>query len=80
MTTLDWIVLGLFFLGLVGIIVWVLWQKEDDTSDLVKIKGLTLGSASKEEVLEVRQSYNHWDVINSAIIIAITLAFYAYFW
>lgn len=80
MTTLDWIVLGLFFLGLPGIIVWVLRQKEDDTSNLVKIKGLTLGSASKEEMLEVRQSYNHWDIINSAIIIAITLAFYAYFW
>jgi uncharacterized sodium:solute symporter family permease YidK len=33
MTTLDWIVLGLFFLGLVGIIVWVLKQKEENTSD-----------------------------------------------
>jgi len=33
MSSLDWIVLGLFFLGLVGIIVWVLRQKEKDTSD-----------------------------------------------
>lgn len=33
MSTLDWIVLSLFFLGLVGIIVWVLKQKEKDTSD-----------------------------------------------
>ena len=33
MSSLDWIVLGLFFLGLVGIIVWVLKQKEKDTSD-----------------------------------------------
>ncbi|MBN2611640.1 MAG: sodium:solute symporter [Bacteroidales bacterium] len=33
MVTLDWIVLGLFFLGLVGIIVWVLKQKEEDTTD-----------------------------------------------
>lgn len=33
MTTLDWIVLGLFFLGLIGIIVWVVRQKEKDTSD-----------------------------------------------
>ena len=33
MVTLDWIVLGIFFLGLVGIIVWVLKQKEEDTTD-----------------------------------------------
>lgn len=33
MTTLDWIVLGAFFLGLIGIILWVLKQKDEDTSD-----------------------------------------------
>lgn len=33
MSSLDWIILGLFFLGLIGIIVWVLLQKEKDTSD-----------------------------------------------
>ena len=31
--TLDWMIFGGFCLGLVGIIVWVLRQKEDDTSD-----------------------------------------------
>ena len=33
MTTLDWIILGIFFLGLVGIIIWVLRQKEENTKD-----------------------------------------------
>ncbi|HYW94417.1 MAG TPA: sodium:solute symporter [Bacteroidales bacterium] len=33
MTTLDWIVLGVFCLGLVGIIVWVLKKEDKDTSD-----------------------------------------------
>ncbi|MBN1415780.1 MAG: sodium:solute symporter [Bacteroidales bacterium] len=33
MVTLDWIVLGLFFMGLIGIIVWVLKQKEENTTD-----------------------------------------------
>ncbi len=33
MATLDWIVLGLFCLGLVGIILWVLKKKDKDTSD-----------------------------------------------
>ena len=33
MATLDWIVLGLFFLLLAGIIIWVLKQKEESTTD-----------------------------------------------
>src|SRR6056297_1442014 len=33
MSTLDWIVLGLFALGLVGIVVWVLKKKDKDTAD-----------------------------------------------
>jgi len=33
MTTLDWLILGVFFLGLIGIIIWVLRQKEEDTKD-----------------------------------------------
>jgi solute:Na+ symporter, SSS family len=31
--TLDWIVLGLFFVGLAGVVVWVLRQKEENTAD-----------------------------------------------
>ena len=33
MSTLDWIILGLFVLGLTGIVIWVLRQKEENTSD-----------------------------------------------
>ena len=33
MSTLDWIVLGLFVLGLVGIVVWVIRKKDKDTTD-----------------------------------------------
>ncbi|MFV0592714.1 MAG: sodium:solute symporter family transporter [Draconibacterium sp.] len=33
MSILDWIILGIFALALVGIIFWVLKQKEKDTSD-----------------------------------------------
>jgi len=49
-------------------------------ADYAAIKGLTIGSASKEQIAEVKASYNYWDVINSAIIIALTLLFYYYFW
>jgi SSS family solute:Na+ symporter len=67
----------LFFIVIASMIVISMVTKP---SDAVLIKGLTIGSASPEQRLEVRNSYNHWDVINSLIIIAITLAFYAYFW
>ena len=33
MTSLDWIVLGLFCLALIGVIVWVLTKEEKDTTD-----------------------------------------------
>src|SRR4030042_4428572 len=33
MGTLDWIVLGIFCFGLIGIIIWVLRQKEETTTD-----------------------------------------------
>jgi SSS family solute:Na+ symporter len=49
-------------------------------ADYAAIKGLTIGSASKEQIAEVKASYNYWDVINSAVIIVLTLLFYYYFW
>ncbi len=48
--------------------------------DPKSIGGLTLGSASPEQRAETRSSYNHWDIINSVIIIVIILVFYVYFW
>lgn len=49
-------------------------------ADFVKIKGLTFGSATDEQKLEIRSSYNYWDVINSLVIISIIIIFYIYFW
>ncbi|MDR2389729.1 MAG: sodium:solute symporter [Tannerellaceae bacterium] len=45
-----------------------------------RIKGLTFGSVSSEQSIASRASWNKWDVIHSAIILAITVLFYAYFW
>jgi SSS family solute:Na+ symporter len=33
MAALDWIILVLFFSGLVGIVLWVIKHKKDNTSD-----------------------------------------------
>jgi len=48
--------------------------------DETKIAGLYLGSASAEQKAITRASWNKWDVITSGFIIAVIIAFYAYFW
>ena len=51
-----------------------------EKADPVSIKGLYFGSATPEQKAITRASWNKWDVINSAIVITIIVAFYAYFW
>jgi SSS family solute:Na+ symporter len=67
----------LFFLVIASMIVISYFTKKKDPS---LIQGLTIRSASAEQTAETRLSYNNWDIINSVIIIVITLLFYAYFW
>lgn len=45
-----------------------------------QIQGLTFGSSSPEQRAATRASWNKWDVIHSCMILAITAAFYIYFW
>jgi solute:Na+ symporter, SSS family len=49
-------------------------------ADQVSIKGLYFGSATPEEKAITRASWNNWDLVNSAIIIIVIMAFYIYFW
>ncbi|MGM0620613.1 MAG: sodium:solute symporter [Bacteroidota bacterium] len=67
----------LFFLVIVSMVIISYFTKRKDPA---LITGLTLRSASAEQTAETRSSYNNWDIINSVIIIAITLLFYYYFW
>ena len=45
-----------------------------------KIQGLVFGTATKEQKAATRASWDHWDIIHTVIILAITGAFYWYFW
>jgi SSS family solute:Na+ symporter len=45
-----------------------------------RIRGLTFDSITAEQRRASRASWNRWDVIHSAIILAITGLFYFYFW
>lgn len=48
--------------------------------DLKKIQGLYFGSTTPEQKAATRASWNAWDVFHSLVILAITVAFYIYFW
>ncbi len=73
----------LFFCGwmlLFCIIVVILVSLATKAPDPEKIKGLVFGTATPEQKAATRASWNKWDVIHSCIILAITAAFYYYFW
>ncbi len=66
----------LVFCLLVGVIVSLFTKAPEEKS----IQGLVFGTSTPEQREVTRQSWNHWDVIHSCIILAITVAFYWYFW
>lgn len=73
----------LFFCGcmlvfcLLCVIIISLFTKEPDEK---KIQGLVFGTATPEQRAASRASWNKWDVLHSAFILGITIAFYWYFW
>lgn len=46
----------------------------------LQLRGITMYSASAEDKAATRASWNHWDIIHTAIILLFTVAFYIYFW
>jgi len=73
----------LFFSGgmfLFCIIVIIVVSFVTEQAPAAQIAGLTFGSTSKEDKLKTRASWNKWDVINSVVILGLTVAFYIYFW
>ena len=69
--------IALFVIVIVLMIIVSFFTKPMDPS---KIEGLYFGSATAEQRAVTRASWNKWDLINSAIIIAFIIAFYIYFW
>jgi SSS family solute:Na+ symporter len=69
--------IALFFIIIALMILVSFFTK---AKDLSAIQGLYFGSATPEQRAITRASWNKWDLINSAIIIAFIIAFYIYFW
>ncbi len=81
--TLFYDVNWLFFSG--GMLVFsmavvLVVSKFTKAASAEQLKGLTFSSASEEDKAATRKSWNHWDVIHSAVIIGLTVVFYIYFW
>lgn len=68
---------GMFMFIVVVMIVISAFTKRASEAQL---QGLTFGSISPEQKALTRQSWDKWDVIHTAIILSITVAFYIYFW
>lgn len=49
-------------------------------ASVAQLQGLTLLSASPEQKAATRASWNRWDVFHTVVILALTVAFYVYFW
>ncbi|MBN1819663.1 MAG: sodium:solute symporter [Prolixibacteraceae bacterium] len=62
------------------IILMVIVSFFTERKEATSIQGLYFGSASAEQRRITRESWNKWDVIHSAVILAVVLIFYAYFW
>ena len=73
----NWLHFAIFlFLGCVLAIIFVSFLTKPKTVTA----GLTYGSATSEQLRETRQSWNYWDVINTIIILSVTVGIYWYFW
>jgi SSS family solute:Na+ symporter len=45
-----------------------------------KLQGITYFSQSTAQKAETRASWNYWDVVTSAGVVAVCILFYIYFW
>jgi SSS family solute:Na+ symporter len=73
----------LFFCGVMLIVcclIVIIVSLCTEAPDQKKIQGLVFGTSTPEQIEATRNSWNHWDVIHTVIIITITVAFYIYFW
>lgn len=81
--TLFFDVNWLFFSGgmlIFSIIVVLVVSMFTKPAPAAQIEGLTFSSATAAQKAATKASWNAWDLLNTAIIIGLTVVFYIYFW
>jgi len=68
----------LLFFSTIAVMVAVSRFTKNPSPD--QIRGLTFASATPEQLAETRASWNRWDVLHTAVILSVIVAFYVYFW
>jgi SSS family solute:Na+ symporter len=76
---INWLHYCMFLFALCLVTIWVVSMFTPKPS-AEQLQGLTYGSATKEQLEETRSSWNKWNVIHTAVIIGVIIAFYVYFW
>ncbi len=74
----NWLHYEIILFGICLMIILVVSYFTEKASD-AKLEGLTYFSSTPEQRAITRASWSNWDVINSAIVIVVIIAFYIYF-
>lgn len=68
------------FLFFFTIVVMILISLFTPKATEEQLKNLTYRSQTPEQIKEIKESWNAWDVVTSLIVVGICVAFYVYFW
>jgi SSS family solute:Na+ symporter len=80
-----WIVNNIYFqyysvlIFVVSVVTMIAVSYATPAPSAAQIQGLTFATVTPEQRAETRRSWNHWDVINTAVVLALILAAYVYF-
>jgi SSS family solute:Na+ symporter len=74
----NWLHYEIILFGICLMVIFVVSYFTERASE-TKLVGLTYFSSTREQRAETRASWSNWDLINSAIVIIVIIAFYIYF-
>ena len=72
----------LYFSGilfLISVIIMIVISILTQSKDPVETNGLSYDTLTKSDKYEIRQSWNHWDVLGTVVILGLVLGIYIYF-
>jgi SSS family solute:Na+ symporter len=64
----------------VSILVIMVVSRFTKAATAEQLQGLTFSSITSEQRAASRASWNNWDLFHTGVILALTVAFYIYFW
>ena len=75
----NWLHYCIFLFFLTFVVIWIVSSFTAKPRP-EQLQGLTYGSATPQQIEETRKSWGAWDVVHTAIVLSVIVAFYIYFW